>query len=67
MPGLCAWIVAGGPHHTGFSQAVTTDHIAAFAEMAGVELLVIGNDTTIRGFKNEIRANEAYYHMAGAF
>lgn len=62
-----AWIIAGGPHHTGFSQSLTTNHLAAFAEMAGVELLVIGNDTNLPDFKKEIRTNEAYYHLAGAF
>jgi L-arabinose isomerase len=62
-----AWILAGGPHHTGFSQAVTTEHLEAFAEMAGVELLVIDNETTLRDFRNHIRWNEAYYHLSGAF
>jgi L-arabinose isomerase len=56
-----AWILAGGPHHTGFSQAVTTEHLEAFAEMAGVELLVIDKDTTLRRFKNELRWNAASY------
>jgi L-arabinose isomerase len=56
-----AWILAGGPHHTGFSQSVTTEHLEAFAEMAGVELLVIDNDTKLRDFKHELRWNEAYY------
>jgi L-arabinose isomerase len=62
-----AWICAGGPHHTGFSQAVTTDQLAAFAEMAGIELVVIDNDTTLRQFKNELRWNEAYYRLVGSF
>ena len=30
-----AWIYAGGAHHTGFSQAVTAEHMEDFAEMAG--------------------------------
>jgi L-arabinose isomerase len=62
-----AWINAGGPHHTGFSQAVTTDQLEAFAEMAGVELVVIDNNTTLRHFKNELHWNEAYYRLAGSF
>ena len=62
-----AWILAGGPHHTGFSQAVTTEQLEAFAEMAGVELLVIDNETTLRDFRNELRWNEAYYHLARPF
>jgi L-arabinose isomerase len=61
-----AWIHAGGPHHTGFSQAVTTEQLEAFADMAGVELVVIDNDTTLRRFKNELRWSEAYYRLAGS-
>jgi L-arabinose isomerase len=60
-----AWILAGGPHHTSFSQAVTTEHLEAFADMAGVELLVIGERTTVSEFKKELRWNEAYYRLAG--
>ena len=56
-----AWILAGGPHHTGFSQAVTTEHLEDFAEMAGIELLLIDGDTRLREFKNELRWNEAAY------
>ncbi len=37
-----AWIYAGGAHHTGYSQAVTIDHMRDFSAMAGVELLHIG-------------------------
>ena len=40
-----AWIYAGGAHHTGFSQALTTEHIEDFAEIAGIELLRIDADT----------------------
>jgi L-arabinose isomerase len=35
--------------------------------MAGVELLVIDDDTKLRDFKNQLRWNEAYYHLAGGF
>ncbi len=58
-----AWILAGGPHHTAFSQAVTTEHLESFAEITGVELLVIDNETTLRDFRNELRWNEAYYQI----
>ncbi|TKB43830.1 L-arabinose isomerase [Thalassotalea mangrovi] len=59
-----AWIHAGGAHHTAYSQALTVDNIADFAEMAGVELTVIDADTRIRQFKNELRQNAAYYGLA---
>jgi L-arabinose isomerase len=59
-----AWILAGGAHHTGFSQCVTVEHMQDFAEMADLEFLVIGNDTHLADFKKEIRWNEMYYHLA---
>ena len=58
-----AWIHAGGAHHSAYSQQVTTDMIVDYAEMAGVEAVVIDADTTIRGFKNELRQSAAYYHL----
>ncbi|ACT93615.1 L-arabinose isomerase [Dyadobacter fermentans] len=59
--GCAAWIHAGGAHHTAFSQNLTTDHIETFAEMVGVELVVIDKNTTLRQLKNELRWSEAYY------
>ncbi len=59
-----AWILAGGAHHTGFSQAVTQEHLEDFARMADVEFLLIDSDTRLSGFQNELRWNEAYYWMA---
>ncbi|HVW22041.1 MAG TPA: L-arabinose isomerase [Opitutaceae bacterium] len=54
-----AWIRAGGAHHTGFSYAVTTEHMRDFAEMAGVELVVIGARTELPEFEKELRWNDA--------
>jgi L-arabinose isomerase len=34
-----AWIYSGGAHHTGFSQALTLQHLEDFAEIAGIELV----------------------------
>ena len=59
-----AWILAGGAHHTGFSQVVTAEHLEDFADMAGLEFLLIGNDTQLAEFKKEIRWNDMYYHLA---
>ncbi len=56
-----AWIYAGGAHHTGFSQAVTTEMLEDFAGMAGIEVVVIDGQTTVRNFKQELRWNEVYY------
>lgn len=59
-----AWILGGGAHHTGFSMALTAEHIEDFAEMADIEYLMIDKDTTISDFKKEIRTNEIYYMLA---
>jgi len=59
--GLQAWILAGGAHHTVYSQNLTSEYIEDFAEMIDVELVVIDKDTTIRGLKNELRFNEVAY------
>jgi L-arabinose isomerase len=59
-----AWILAGGAHHTGFSQSVTVQHLADFAEMAGIECLVINSATNLLEFKNELKWNELYYLLA---
>ncbi len=58
-----AWILAGGAHHTVYTQALTTEYMEDFADIAGVELLVIDEDTKVRSFKDTINANEAYYHL----
>jgi len=59
-----AWIYAGGAHHTGFSYAVTTEHMEDFAEIAGLELVVIDGETELPAFKQQLRYNEIYYHLA---
>jgi L-arabinose isomerase len=58
-----AWIYAGGAHHMGFSQAVTAQQMEMFAEMAGIEYVLIGADATVSQIKKELRWNEAYYAM----
>lgn len=58
-----AWILAGGSHHTVYTQALTTEYLEDFADIFGIELLVIDEDTRIRNFKDLIHSNEAYYHM----
>ena len=62
-----AWIHAGGAHHTGFSQAVTTEMIEDFAEIAGIELVIIDAETRLRDFKQTLRNNEVYYALRNGF
>ena len=67
MPNLeiaaTAWILAGGAHHTVYTQALTTEFMEDFADMAGIELLVIDRETRIRDFKDTLNSNEVYYHL----
>lgn len=55
------WIQAGGAHHTGFSYEVTTEQLRDFAELAGIEFVVINKDTETHSFNNELRWNELIY------
>jgi L-arabinose isomerase len=59
-----AWLMAGGPHHTCFTQALPLAAIEDFAEIAGIELVTIGDDTTANRFRRELRWNEAYHRIA---
>ncbi|MBV9999647.1 MAG: L-arabinose isomerase [Verrucomicrobia bacterium] len=61
---VAAWIYAGGAHHTVYSYTATTEYLEDFAEIAGVELAVIGHDTSLGDFKQQLRNNEVYYHLA---
>ena len=58
-----AWILAGGAHHTGFSQALSSDVMREFAQLVDIECLVIGSNTSVPQFQNEIRWNEASYSV----
>jgi L-arabinose isomerase len=60
------WIMAGGPHHTVLSTALTTEEVADLSEFARTELVVIDADTQVRRFQQELRWNQAYYRLAGA-
>jgi L-arabinose isomerase len=56
-----AWILAGGAHHTCYSQNLQSEHLIDFAEIAGIECVLINEKTEIHQFKNELRWNEASY------
>lgn len=58
-----AWILAGGAHHTVYTQALSLEYMEDLADIAGIELLVIDKDTKVRTFKDQINHNEAYYQL----
>lgn len=59
--GCAAWILAGGAHHTCFSQNLTASHLEDLALISGVEFLLIDQATTIRQLRNELRWNESVF------
>lgn len=59
--GCAAWILAGGAHHTCYSQNLTSEHMEDFADMAGIEFVKIGKNTDLYQFKNELRWSDVYY------
>lgn len=61
--GAEAWIYAGGAHHTVFSYNVTAEQLIDWAEMAGIEYVLINKDTTIMNLRNELRWNEIAWKL----
>lgn len=56
-----SWIYAGGAHHTCFSFAVNTEQMTDWAEMVGIECVVIDRDTKTREFRNTLRWSDAVW------
>lgn len=54
-----AWIYAGGAHHTVFSYNVTVEQLVDFAEMTGIECVVIDKNTSVMQLRHELEWSEA--------
>ena len=61
--GAGCWIYAGGTHHSAFSYDLTDEYWQDYAEIAGVECLIINKDTKVDEFRKELRFNEVYYML----
>jgi L-arabinose isomerase len=59
--GCAAWILAGGAHHTVYSQNLSTEVLEDFAAMAGIEMVIVNKDTSLGSFIKELKWNEIYY------
>jgi L-arabinose isomerase len=59
--GCAAWILSGGAHHTCYSQNITSEQLADFAEMAGIEFVLIDKDTKLHQLKKELQWSEVFY------
>ncbi|MBN1501695.1 MAG: L-arabinose isomerase [Spirochaetes bacterium] len=58
-----SWIFGGGAHHTGFSTCVTTQQLVDFADIAGIEAVIIDKNTSVNDFKNQLKWNTLYYKL----
>lgn len=58
-----SWILAGGGHHTVYSNAIDLNYLIDYAEMSQIELLIIDENTKVNDFRKEIRWNEAYWNI----
>lgn len=58
-----AWIYAGGAHHSVYTQSITLDMLEDFSEFAGIELVVIDENTNIRDFKANLKHNSLFYRL----
>ncbi|HYE55149.1 MAG TPA: L-arabinose isomerase [Chitinophagaceae bacterium] len=58
-----AWILAGGAHHTCYSQNLSAEHLEDFAEIAGIEYVLINQKTDLYQFKKELQWSEVYYKL----
>ena len=57
------WMLAGAAHHTVLSTATTLETWQDLAEIAQMELAVIDESTTARGFAQTLRLNQAYCRL----
>ena len=61
--GCQAWLLAGGAHHTSFSQVVTGEELSDLAGMLGIECVRIGDDTDFAALKDQLRWNDAAFRL----
>jgi len=59
--GCAAWIYAGGAHHTCYSQNLSSECLQDFAEIAGIECVLINQRTDLYNLKNQLRLGDVVY------
>jgi L-arabinose isomerase len=56
-----AWILAGGTHHSVYSTALSAEYFRDWAEVYGIEFVLIGKDTRPDRLRDELRWSEVYW------
>ncbi|MCL2264697.1 MAG: L-arabinose isomerase [Treponema sp.] len=57
-----SWILCGGAHHSVYSSALTAEYFRDWAEICGIEFVLIDKNTNVNKLKDELRWSEAYYN-----
>jgi len=50
-----AWILCGGTHHSVYSAALTAEYFRDWAEMCGIEFILIDKNTNVNKLRDELR------------
>ncbi len=61
--GAEAWILAGAAHHSVFTQALDADYLRTYADILGIEFVLIDEQTTIPALQQSLQWNEVYYKL----
>lgn len=59
--GTTAWIYAGGAHHTAMSFDLSANQMADWAELMGIEPVIIDANTNLRDFQRDLKLGEICY------
>jgi L-arabinose isomerase len=56
-----SWIISGGAHHSVYAPSLSSEYFRDWAEMTGIECVVIDWDTKPLRLQDELRWGEAYW------
>lgn len=57
------WIYAGGAHHTCLSTALTVSELRDFANIAGIEFVLIDENASVEAIRRELLINDVLYKI----
>lgn len=58
-----SWILAGGAHHTVFSNKVTVEQLIDWADMTGIEYVLIDRNTNVRQLRRELQWSDIAWKL----
>jgi len=58
-----SWILAGGAHHTVFSNKVTVEQLIDWADMVGIEYVLIDRNTNVQQLRRELQWSDIAWKL----